>query len=571
MEKIRKRILAIVFANKFRLILIIFFSCSIGITYNYLIPQAFAKIINSLYISKNNFWITIIPLAMKFVILYIFLEFFYFGNAFFTSSTFPMLKIKIRNDILDICNFKSDFSSGVEFQNQLYLLSDSITNVISEFSYAVCPNLISFTFILVKIYQQSFKVAIAMFIWLIFYFIILYFAGQIASNKIKQMSQKKSEAAEYIVDNLKNFSILKFFNIKDFRNKKLFSIQKDEYEGEKKSVFTSNITGVILGFLVLVFSSIGINYLIIRDWYGGIIDATGAVTAMNVNAGVTHMSWYFYKVFPTIVNNLGQFKQAEKTIEPYLKDKKIELYEKHVKYENFNIEFNNVTVLFNEEKFVENLHFTIPFGSKVAIVGRSGIGKSTILKVLAGLYEDFSGEILIGGKKLCEDSINIITYISQNFYLFNVSIRENILYGDINASDEKLMEIAKQNEVLEFAEFRNNNLDFIVGDNGNLLSGGQKQRICIARGMMKLGAKILLCDEPFSSLDKILSDKILQMILDRSKDKTVICVDHSGRFVNYSEFVLLVDKNGANFSTKDEFLKNHKIENVISENNDIFE
>jgi ABC-type multidrug transport system fused ATPase/permease subunit len=196
------------------------------------------------------------------------------------------------------------------------------------------------------------------------------------------------------------------------------------------------------------------------------------------------------------------------------------------------IEFSHVNFHYPTRPDVEvlkDMHFTIQPGEKIALVGPSGAGKSTIIQLLLRFYSVNSGKILLDEKNIAGLSVKEIrsnmAIVPQEVMLFGGTIRENILYGNLVASDEEIMKAAEQANALEFISKFPNGLDTIVGERGVKLSGGQRQRIAISRAILKNPA-ILLLDEATSALDAE-SEKLVQGALDALMEgRTTIIIAH---------------------------------------------
>ena len=193
------------------------------------------------------------------------------------------------------------------------------------------------------------------------------------------------------------------------------------------------------------------------------------------------------------------------------------------------IKFRNVCFQYNNKELFKDLSFEIKPNTMVAIVGRSGEGKSTILKLIGKNYKLNDGKILIDNvdiNDLSESTIrNNISIVSQSPYIFNLSIKENIRLANPKATDKEIIEVCKKsqihNDIIEMKDSYNT----LVGENGVILSGGQKQRIAIARALIRK-SKIILLDEATSALDNNNQEKIKNVIKDLSKEHTIVIVAH---------------------------------------------
>lgn len=211
-----------------------------------------------------------------------------------------------------------------------------------------------------------------------------------------------------------------------------------------------------------------------------------------------------------------------------------------------NIEFKNVDFQYNSNKLFKNLNFKIEPNNMIAIVGKSGEGKSTILKLISKGYSVDSGEVLIDNynindlsEKTIKDNISIV---SQSPYIFNLSIKDNIKLANPDTTDEEIIDVCKKAQIHDAIESMEDGYDTLVGENGVILSGGQKQRIAIARALIKK-SKIILLDEATSSLDNSNQEKIKNVIKELSKDHTVIIVAHRLSTIVDADNIFVVDKH----------------------------
>ena len=213
-----------------------------------------------------------------------------------------------------------------------------------------------------------------------------------------------------------------------------------------------------------------------------------------------------------------------------------------------NIEFKKVVFKYNSNKLFENLNFKIEPNKMIAIVGKSGEGKSTILKLLSKNYNI---------NDLSEETIkNNISIVSQSPYIFNLSIKENIKLANPSATDDEIVEVCKKSQIHDIIISMKDGYNTLVGENGVILSGGQRQRIAIARALIKK-SKIILLDEATSSLDNNNQAKIKNVIKDLSKDHTVVIVAHRLSTIVDSDNIFVLDKHKISASgTHNELMKN---------------
>ncbi|MGB0525576.1 MAG: ABC transporter ATP-binding protein [Flammeovirgaceae bacterium] len=213
-----------------------------------------------------------------------------------------------------------------------------------------------------------------------------------------------------------------------------------------------------------------------------------------------------------------------------------------------NINFENLRFHYPtrpEIDVLKGINLAIEAGQKVALVGHSGAGKSTIIQLLLRFYQQNEGQILVDGKSIASFDLAYyrgnIGIVPQEVILFGGSIRENISYGRPNASDEEIIQAAKQANAFNFIEAFPEGLDTLVGERGVKLSGGQRQRIAIARAILKDPA-ILLLDEATSSLDAE-SEKLVQEALDRLMEgRTSIIIAHRLATIRHVDRIYVLDE-----------------------------
>lgn len=178
---------------------------------------------------------------------------------------------------------------------------------------------------------------------------------------------------------------------------------------------------------------------------------------------------------------------------------------------------------------IHNVSFTAKVGEKTAIVGESGSGKSTLAKLLIHYYDALEGSISIGGQNLQDMSLKAlnkeISYVSQDQYLFNTSLLENIRIGNLSATDEEVIEAAKKAQCMEFLDKLPNGIYSLAGEAGKMLSGGERQRISLARAILK-NAPIVVLDEATAYADPENEEKMEAAIAELVKGKTLIVIAH---------------------------------------------
>ncbi len=237
------------------------------------------------------------------------------------------------------------------------------------------------------------------------------------------------------------------------------------------------------------------------------------------------------------------------------------------------IELKNIKFAYEKNQIFSNLNLQIPAGKKVAIVGLSGSGKTTIISLILRFFDLKEGDIFIDKQNIknCNlDSIREnISLVSQDTLLFNESIEDNIKYGKLTASKEEIIKASKDAGALEFIENFPQKFKTIVGEGGIKLSGGQKQRIAIARALLK-NSPILLLDEATSSLDNLTEKQIQKTINLLMKDRTSLIIAHRLSTIKDSDLIYVIEEGRVSDCGKHEDLfKNNELYKKLNLNEKI--
>lgn len=260
------------------------------------------------------------------------------------------------------------------------------------------------------------------------------------------------------------------------------------------------------------------------------------------------------------VDGLAKIGTIANSINLILEGKEQKHSDREVTIQQYNIDLQNVKFGYEEEKeILHGISLNIKEGTTVAFVGPSGSGKSTLAKLITGYWDITEGNINIGGYNLNEIPLkqlySLTAFVSQDNFLFNESIRENIRMGNPSASDKEVEDIAKKSGCHDFIMKMEHGYDTVVGSSGSHVSGGERQRISIARAMLK-NAPIVILDEATSYIDPENEVIIKQALSKLIKDKTVIIIAHRLSTITDAEQIFLIE-NGelVSYGKHDELLK----------------
>lgn len=280
---------------------------------------------------------------------------------------------------------------------------------------------------------------------------------------------------------------------------------------------------------------------------------TAALQCLNGSMDFSMMLMFVFFSFSIFVglepisdsaHTLGVIDDAMDRLDALRAHNFIDANGKDIKLSHYDIEFKNVDFGYDSRTVLKNISFRIPEKTSTAIVGPSGSGKTTICSLIARFYDPQSGTITVGGHDLKEFTFDsLLTNISmvfQNVYLFNDTVRSNILFGKPDATEEEMIEAAKKARCHEFITALPNGYDTVIGEGGGTLSGGEKQRISIARAILK-NAPVIILDEATASIDPENEHLIQQAISELTRGKTVITIAHRLATIEQADQILVID------------------------------
>lgn len=234
-----------------------------------------------------------------------------------------------------------------------------------------------------------------------------------------------------------------------------------------------------------------------------------------------------------------------------------------VAIENSDVSLKNINFSYDDKKLFQGVNAFIPSGKTTALIGASGSGKSTICNLIARFWDVDSGEITIDGTNVkdyrYDNLLSNFSFVFQDVYLFDDTVKNNIAFGNPNATYDEIIEVAKHARCHDFIMALPDGYETILQEGGSNLSGGERQRISIARAMLK-PSKIVILDEATSSVDPENEQELVAALNDLLKDKTVIVIAHKLETIKSSDQIIVMDKGSIeNVGTHDELMKSSSI------------
>jgi len=375
-------------------------------------------------------------------------------------------------------------------------------------------------------------------------------------EKSREIHEKTAVMTETITENVTGFNVIKMYGLKGIFMKK-FHEKLEEVLGFQFArvkisaiVYTSNvfISWANTGLLTII----GV-YMVFQ----GMIEIGVLVGTLPVCSRIT---WFILNLTRSLNTIQREFAGTERLGQLLDEKNEPKAYDTKGYGPDSGIKLKDVVFGYDEGAPVLNeIDLEVGLGKTAALVGDSGGGKSTIIKLAMGMYPVTSGEMVLEGRGVNEYSLDelrgLAAYVPQDAYIFDATIRENILYGRYDATEEEMMEAARQSNALEFIERQPDGFDTLVGERGIRLSGGQRQRLAIARAILK-NAPILLLDEATSSLDSG-SEELVQDALDKlMENKTCLVAAHRLSTIEKADIIYFIkDGSVVEKGTHEELLK----------------
>ncbi len=373
------------------------------------------------------------------------------------------------------------------------------------------------------------------------------FFGKYIRKLSKVRQQKLAESNSLVAESIQNIQVVKAFVNELFEVRRYFATISDVV---KISIKYAHGRALFAVFIIIVM--FGALFFVL--WQGAVMLQDGVMTAGQLVSFVTY-TFIIVGSFASLANFspelLGAMGATERVRQILNTEGEIDL-EGHPEVSQIkiagNISFEDVHFHYPTRPDVavlKGVDIDVKAGQKVALVGPSGVGKSTIIQLLLRFYRAEEGDIKVDGESIYSSDIrdyrSNIALVPQEVILFGGTIRENILYGKEDATEEEIIKAAKQSNSWEFIKSFPDGLDTIIGERGVKLSGGQRQRVAIARAILKNPA-ILLLDEATSSLDSE-SEKVVQDALDKLMEgRTSIIIAHRLTTIRDVDCIYVIDE-----------------------------
>lgn len=438
--------------------------------------------------------------------------------------------------------FNSNFVGSLVTKVKRY--ERSFEQLSDQFMFNMGRALVEICVIVVILFLTYPPIAYLVLGWAVVYVLYTYFFARFKLPYDMRRADADTRTTAQLADTITNN-----FNIKIFSNyKKEFQRYKDVLENQfllrRKSWHLGTIGEVFQGFYMIV-AEFAFVYLALQWWNQGLITIGDVVLIQAYLLRIFDQLWDTGKNIRTIYESLAD---ADEMTEILMTPHEVQDIPnaKALKVNGAKIEIKDVTFSYDNEneKVLKNFNLTIKPGERIALVGASGGGKSTIVKLLLRFFDLKEGSILVDGQdiaKVTQDSLRAsIGFVSQDPILFHRTLLENIRYGNPKAPEDEVIAASKAAHCHEFISSLPEGYETFVGERGVKLSGGERQRVAIARALLK-NAPILILDEATSSLDSESESYIQDALKNLMKGKTTLVVAHRLSTIMQMDRILVID------------------------------
>ena len=403
---------------------------------------------------------------------------------------------------------------------------------------------IRFTIVIIYMYNVSPLLTLYTLLPLPFLSYAIFRISSLINIKSTVFQQYLSKISSFTQEVFSGIRVIKAYSLENLYQKNLIALSQ---ESKEKSMDLAKVQSL---FGPLMLALIGMSNLVVI-YFGGMMYINGSIKSIGTIAEfilyVNMLTWPVASL-GWVSSMIQEAEASQKRINEFLKIvPEIQNNSKEHSDIKGTIEFKNVGLKYEDTNInaLQDISFVVNKGETLAILGKTGSGKSSIISLISRLYDTSTGSILIDGNPIQDvhlfDLRNSIGVVPQDAFLFSDSIKNNIKFGNENATDAEVIEAAKKAVVHDNIKHFKNKYETILGERGITLSGGQKQRVSIARALIK-NPKIILLDDCLSAVDTETEEAILNNLLDFCKDKTTIIVSHRVSSAKNADKIIIIEE-----------------------------
>lgn len=423
-------------------------------------------------------------------------------------------------------------------------LSRGFERILDETSYRFVPLVIIVIGTFIGLFLRFPTASYLFVVWIFFLIVINYFGARWKLKTDILRAESDSEVTGVASDMVSNINTVQLFTGNDFENQHFGKTKEKWRLLQRRGWWQGETLFAVQGFF-MIFVEVGVLWLGAWWWIHGTFTAGDFIFLQSYILGVVFRAWDLSRGFRAVFEGFADAKEMVDILKTKHEVRNA-AGARELKVKEGRIEFKKVQFYFqSNRRILTKFNLSIKDGEKVALVGPSGAGKTTVTKLLLRLFDIKGGRILIDGhdiSKVTQESLReAVSLVPQESILFHRTIMENIRYGRRSATDQEVIEAAKQAHCDEFIENLPDGYNTYVGERGVKLSGGERQRVAIARAILK-NAPILVLDEATSSLDSESESLIQDALRKLIADKTVIVIAHRLSTIMMMDKIVVMDK-----------------------------
>lgn len=501
-------------------------------------------LLDKIFFEKNMLFLNLLPLAL--VILFLFKGAFYYGYTFLLEKVGQGVVKDMRNKIYShIHTLPISFFHKTPTGELISRVISDVTLVQSAVSHAVVSSIkdiVQIFALLGVVFYQNWKLASMSMLFLPVAIIPIILFGRIHRRLSTKSQERTANVSNILQETITGNRIVKAFCMEEYEVKRFSGIVQKLYGVFIKDTKVRSLSHALMELLGGIF----IAFVI---WYGGNEVLNGVSTPGTFFSFLTALVMIYEPIKGVSrINSTVQQGVAASTRVFSILDEKVTIADspeaKPLLPLQNSVEFKNVSFSYDGRvPVIKNLDLKIKAGEVLAIVGSSGGGKTTLVNLIPRFCDVSEGSITIDGKDIRDATLKSlrgqIAIVTQQTILFNDTIRNNIAYGDLERSEEEIMDAARAAHALEFIQHLPDGFDSVIGESGAKLSGGQRQRLSIARALLK-NAPILILDEATSALDTESEREVQKALENLMRDRTTFVIAHRLSTIRNADRIIVV-------------------------------
>ncbi|MEJ7693962.1 ABC transporter ATP-binding protein [Daejeonella sp.] len=469
---------------------------------------------------------------------------------FFMRQTIILMSRHIEYDLKnEIYNHYQQLSMAFYRRNNTGDLMNRVTEDVSRVRMYLGPaimytinTVVLFIMIVAFMFSVNAKLALYSLLPLPFLAITIYYVNTMINNRSEKIQEQLSVLSNFVQETFSGIRVIKAYVREDDVREK-FDVESENYKSQSMA-----LVQVQALFFPLILLLVGLS-TIITVYIGGIEVMNGTISSGNIAEFIVYVSQLTFPVMSLgwVTSLIQRAAASQKRINEFLHTQP-EITSPRTESADISgrIEFRNVSFTYPDTgiQAIKGVSFEVKPGEFLAIIGRTGSGKSTIANLLMRMYDTDTGEILIDGKPLRDLDLNNfrqqVGFVPQEVFLFSDSIKNNIAFGIADPNNESIENAAKNAAVYQNIKEFEKGFETLIGERGITLSGGQKQRLSIARAIIK-EPQILIFDDCLSAVDTRTEEQILNNLGRVMKNKTSILIAHRVSTIKNADKILVID------------------------------